>query len=89
LTRIKAETDPGTDNAPMNREITLDVRGMEAPEPLEKVLETIDDFVPGDTLRLVIDCRPMPLYRILERNGYACREAPGTDSNYVITIWRK
>ena len=77
------------DNRPMNREITLDVRGMEAPEPLEKVLETIDDFVPGDTLRLVIDCRPMPLYRILERNGYGCREAPGTDSNYVITIWRK
>ena len=89
MTRIKAEVDPAPDNAPMNREITLDVRGMEAPEPLEKVLETIDDFVPGDKLRLVIDCRPMPLYRILERNGYACREAPGTDSNYVITIWRK
>jgi TusA-related sulfurtransferase len=89
LTRIKADVDPAPDNAPMNREITLDVRGMEAPEPLEKVLETIDDFAPGDTLRLVIDCRPMPLYRILERNGYACREAPGTDSNYVITIWRK
>ena len=77
------------DNGLMNREITLDVRGMEAPEPLERVLETIGDFVPGDRLRLVIDCRPMPLYRILERNGYACSEAPGTDSNYVVTIWRK
>lgn len=73
----------------MSREITLDVRGMEPPEPLERVLETIDDFVAGDELRLVIDCRPVPLFRILERNGYAYREAPGTDSNYVISIWRK
>jgi TusA-related sulfurtransferase len=73
----------------MSREIKLDVRGMEAPEPLQRVLEAIDDFVPGDELRLVIDCRPVPLFRILERNGYAYREAPGTDSAYLITIWRK
>jgi TusA-related sulfurtransferase len=73
----------------MGREITLDVRGMEPPEPLERVLETIDDFVPGDRLKLVIDCRPMPLFRILERNGYAHHEAAGANSNYEITIWRK
>lgn len=72
----------------MARDITLDVRGMEAPEPLERVLETIDDFVPGDRLRLVIDCRPAPLFRILERNGYAYQIATGTHSNYEITISR-
>ena len=43
----------------------------------------------GDTLKLVIDCRPVPLFRILDRNGYAYSEAPGTDSAYVITISRK
>ena len=73
----------------MSREITLDVRGMEAPEPLERVLETIGDFGVGDLLRLIIDCRPLPLYRILERNGYGYREAPGVGSNCEITIWRK
>ena len=73
----------------MSREITLDVRGMEAPEPLERVLETIDDFAGDDRLRLIIDCRPMPLFRILERNGYGYREAPGVASNFEITIWRK
>ena len=73
----------------MNRAITLDVRGMEPPEPLERVLEAIGDFEPGDTLKLVIDCRPVPLFRILDRNGYAYSEAPGTDSAYVITISRK
>ena len=72
----------------MGREIVLDVRGMEPPEPLERVLETIDDFHQGDVLTLVIDCRPQPLYRILERNGFAFREKPGVESLYEVSIWR-
>ena len=72
----------------MARDLTLDVRGMEPPEPLELVLETIDDFAPGDRLKLIIDCEPLPLYRILERNGYAHRTEPGTVSQREITIWR-
>lgn len=72
----------------MAREVTLDVRGMEPPEPLERVLETIDGFEPGDRLRLIIDCMPHPLFRVLERNGYRHREEPGTESLYEITIWR-
>lgn len=73
----------------MSQEITLDVRGMEAPEPLERILETIADFGVEDRLRVIIDCRPLPLFRILERNGYAYREAPGVDSNFEITIWKQ
>lgn len=73
----------------MPRELTLDVRGMEPPQPLELVLETVDDFGPGDRLRLIIDCHPMPLFRILERNGYAYRTEPGAASVHEITIWRK
>jgi len=73
----------------MGREVVLDVRGMDPPEPLERVLETIDNFVPGDVLKLVIDCRPQPLYRILDRSGFAFREKPGTESLYEISIWRE
>ena len=73
----------------MTRELVLDVRGMEPPQPLELVLETIDDFAAGDRLRVIIDCHPMPLFRILGQNGYAYSEKPGTESNYEITIWRK
>jgi uncharacterized protein (DUF2249 family) len=69
------------------RHETLDVRGMEPPEPLERVLTTIDGFKPGDTLKLVIDCEPLPLFRILERNGFAYRVEPGTVSVREITIW--
>jgi len=77
------------DDATTARHLTLDVRGMEPPEPLERVLEAIDGFRAGDTLRLVIDCEPRPLFRILAGNGYAWRSEPGSASLYEITIWRR
>ena len=73
----------------MALDLTLDVRGMEPPEPLERVLEIIGDFVPGDRLKLIIDCEAHPLYRILDNNGYAYRAEPGTVSLREVTIWRK
>jgi hypothetical protein len=73
----------------MAREVTLDVRGMEPPAPLELVLETIGDFQAGDRLTLVIDCHPAPLFRILDRNGYGYRTEPGKESVHEITIWLK
>ena len=73
----------------MARHKTLDVRGMEPPEPLERVLDAIGDFEPGDTLRLMIDCEPLPLYRILDRNNFAHVAEPGARSLYEITIWSK
>jgi TusA-related sulfurtransferase len=66
--------------------IELDVRGMQAPEPLERVLESLDRLGPGDRLVVKINCRPIPLFRILERNGYAHEEWPGTDSLLEIAI---
>jgi len=73
----------------MSRELVLDVRGMSPPEPIERVLDAIDDFVAGDRLKLIIDCHPVPLFRILENNGFAFQEVPGTDSVYEIAIWLK
>jgi len=73
----------------MRREITVDARNMEPPEPLERVLEAIAGFTYGDRLRLLIDFEPVPLYRMLERNGFGHLAEPGTVSNYEITIWMK
>jgi uncharacterized protein (DUF2249 family) len=53
------------------------------------VLETIGDFQTGDRLKVVIDCHPTPLFRILERNGYGYRTEPGKESVHEITIWLK
>ena len=71
----------------MNSERILDVCGLEPPEPFERVMESLDLLQPGDRLKVLIDRRPVPLFRVLERNGYAYREEPGTRSLLEITIW--
>ena len=69
--------------------IELDVRGLEAPEPLVRVLETLDRMDADDSLLLKINCRPVPLCRILDRNGYAHEERPGDDCLLEISIRKR
>jgi uncharacterized protein (DUF2249 family) len=70
----------------MSEAVELDVRGLEPPEPLARVLAALDALPRDGALLLKIDCRPVPLYRILERNGYAYEERPGAESMFEITI---
>jgi uncharacterized protein (DUF2249 family) len=74
---------------PINRAFLLDVRGMPSPEPVARVLDLVDDFVPGDRLQLMTDVRPLPLLRLLASFGYGYRESDGTESRYEFTIWRQ
>ena len=74
---------------PQDREVTLDVRGMEPPEPMVRVLEIIDAFGERDRLKVVIDCTPTPLLRILDRNGFDYDMVPGRESVHEITIRRR
>jgi TusA-related sulfurtransferase len=73
----------------MAETIELDVRGLEPPEPLVRVMEALETLPAGERLLLKIDCRPLPLYRILERNGYAYEERPGDDSLFAIMIYKR
>jgi len=66
--------------------IELDVRGLQAPEPLGRVLANLDRVDAGDCLRVKINCRPVPLFRILDQNGYTHEEAPGVDALLEISI---
>lgn len=60
-------------------EIALDVRGLMPPEPLERVLDALSTMKKGQKLRMLIDREPLPLYRILQNNGYAwdAKQLPG------------
>ena len=66
--------------------IELDLRRLEPPEPLVRVLSALETLAPGASLRLKINCQPLPLYRILDRDGYTHEEQPGTESLLEITI---
>ena len=68
------------------QEILLELCGMVPPEPMERVLEALDLLQPGQRIRMVIDREPVPLYRILERNGYSYRTSARDDYTYEILI---
>lgn len=65
----------------------LDARGLEPPEPLEKVLDALDRLLPGERLCMLIEREPRPLYRILANNGYAYKTDSGPGLPFEVTIW--
>jgi uncharacterized protein (DUF2249 family) len=71
----------------MARHLVLDIRGMEPPEPLERVFAAIADFARDDTLKILSDYEPTPLYRMLERDGFRHHVDAGADAPCEITIW--
>lgn len=73
----------------VQEEISLDVRGLMPPEPLERVLDALSTMQKGQRLRMLIDREPLPLYRILHNNGYAYNTQYLPDQLFEILIWEK
>ena len=66
----------------------LDVRGLPAPEPMERILEALEGLPPGDRLRVLHWREPFPLYELLEAAGYRWETRAGREAPYEIHIWR-
>lgn len=62
-----AVSRPGTGSATA----TLDVRGLEPPLPMQRVLERLEDLGPGETLEVTHSRRPLFLYPQLDDRGFA------------------
>ena len=71
----------------MKSPIMLDVRGLEPPEPMERVLGALGALGPDEQLLMIIDRQPRPLYRILLSNGYTYSETLRPDGIFEILIW--
>jgi uncharacterized protein (DUF2249 family) len=67
----------------------IDGRNLEPPEPLQRVLEVLDDLSGEDELIVLLYCHPAPLISILERNGYDWQEEILDDATHQIRIRRK
>lgn len=70
-------------------EISIDVCGLMPPEPLERVLDALSTMKKGQKLRMLIDREPLPLYRILQNNGYAYSTQQLPNHLFQILIWEK
>ena len=65
----------------------IDARGLQSPEPFERVIEALSELPLGEQLKLIIDQEPRPLYRFLARNRYDFRTQCFADGRFEIVIW--
>jgi uncharacterized protein (DUF2249 family) len=56
--------------SPARGRTVLDVRGLEPPQPMLRVLQEVDRLGPGATLEVHHDRRPMFLYPQLDERGF-------------------
>lgn len=72
----------------MTREVLVDARWLEPPEPMERVLTALDLLRADQHVRFLIHREPVPLYTILAERGYRCRIAPLDDGGFELLIER-
>jgi len=65
----------------------IDARTWVPPQPLERMLETLEELPRGKKVVMLAPCEPRPLFRILKANGfdYRCRFVP--EGYFEVTVW--
>ncbi len=48
----------------------MDLRGLCAPGPFERIMDALLDGMPGEEVRAILPHMPHPLLRVLDRDGY-------------------
>ncbi len=77
---------PAAPQAPA--QVVVDARGLEPPQPMQRILEALATLPEGATLRARTDRRPMLLYPKLEERGYRYETREADDDGYETRIWR-
>lgn len=69
-----------------NKEVELDVRPLikVGIPPLGTIMNTMNQLEKGQSLRLFAPFEPMPLYSILEQQGYTHEMTKEDDGSFVI-----
>jgi len=66
----------------------IDGRGMEPPQPLELAVAELATLAPGQELVMLLNCEPLPLYAILDQNGFRHTSVRRSDGSNEIHIQR-
>ena len=67
-------------------EVLVDARGLEPPEPMERLMQTLTLLRRDQSIRLLLHREPFPLYSILAERGYGHDTRMEADGSYVILI---
>lgn len=88
----EAEKDGGDDSFAADEGgdiIELDVRGLEAPEPLERILATIEQMSYGSVLLVRHNREPLILFDILAERDLGYHSNKLGQEEWEIRIWRR
>jgi hypothetical protein len=66
--------------------VELDLRGLEPPQPMVRILEALAGLSPGSSLRAHTDRRPIHLLPLLEERGFVADSNPQPDGTVVTVI---
>ncbi len=83
---VRRDSNGSSDKSPET--IEVDARGLEPPQPMVKILETLAALPEGAELRARTDRRPMHLYPQLETRGFKCETEEQTDGSFLTHIRR-
>ncbi len=64
----------------------VDGRGLEPPEPMERILAALEQLQPGQRVRFLIHRQPYPLYDILRRYHYRYEVTEIADGGFAVLI---
>jgi uncharacterized protein (DUF2249 family) len=68
--------------------VELDLRGLEPPQPLIRIMEAVTTLPPCGVLEARTDRRPIHLYPELEARGFSGQTEPEKDGSYLTRITR-
>jgi uncharacterized protein (DUF2249 family) len=68
------------------RMVEVDARGLEPPEPLVRILESLAQLPVGARLRARTDRRPIHLYAQLEERGFIGQSREESDGSFITDI---
>lgn len=69
--------------------VEVDARGLEPPQPMVRILETLSVLAEGAELRARTDRRPLHLYPELEKRGYQARTEESPEGGFRTCIQRR
>ncbi len=79
---------PAAPGANAEEILVVDARGLEPPQPMAKILETLPKIEAGGEILARTDRRPMLLYPKLEDRGFKYRTTETADGWFETRIWK-
>ncbi|MDP2662361.1 MAG: DUF2249 domain-containing protein [Dehalococcoidia bacterium] len=73
----------------MSQEHELDVRSLDITQRFTAIFAKLGELPEGDTLLLINDFEPVPLFAALDNQGYNCQSLQVTDAEWHVKITRR